>query len=160
MYQNLYNFPKISPKYTSVFCILLCQSNAPYASTVVCYFLEVAKLLTQKYDFTTPLLITVTNYLLEIDTLHTILFTAYKIDKKRYSFLISDENVFKKIQLEHVLNMTTIKSKTGSHSRLQIKYRIYTFVLRLATCTNIRMPLSLRERTVFTCVRTFTCSYT
>ncbi len=40
--------------------------------------------------------------------------------------------------------------------------RIYTFVLvpRLATCMNIRMPLSLREWTVFTCVTTFTCLYT
>ncbi len=41
-------------------------------------------------------------------------------------------------------------------------YRTYTFVFvpRLATCTNIRMPLSLCEWTVFTCVRTFTCLYT
>ncbi len=42
----------------------------------------------------------------------------------------------------------------------ELLYRIYTFVLapRLATCTNIHMPLC--EWTVFTCVRIFTCSYT
>ncbi len=44
---------------------------------------------------------------------------------------------------------------------LCILYRIYTFVLvpRLATCTNICMPLFLCKWTVFTCVRTFTCLY-
>ncbi len=44
----------------------------------------------------------------------------------------------------------------------KILHRIYTFVLVpcLTTCTNIRMPLSLCEWTVFTCVQTFTCSST
>ncbi len=61
-----------------------------------------------------------TGCLTKIDTLHTILFTVYKIKTKGSLLLDSMKNGFKKIQLEHTVNMATVKSKTGRQSPLQI----------------------------------------
>ncbi len=64
------------------------------------------------------------------------------------------------IELGNVMVVSGLLTKFLISMGKNMLYHIYTFVPRLATCMNIRTPLSLCERAVFTCVRTFTCSHT